>query len=182
MLAQNNKDGKMENEILYLNNGIMLKKGSTLRLNGPLGEDARFKYIFHAPDNLFDDVKLSMSKPAEPYYAAKDVTVRKIRYSGGKAEEDGKWIVRIRTDKKEDFVCDIVAALESGEISAMQSITNVVQTPQQPETVSAQPDNKATTSPAISVADELAKLKKLMDEGVITKEEFEAQKKKLLDM
>ena len=32
-----------------------------------------------------------------------------------------------------------------------------------------------------SVADELIKLKKLMDEGVLSKEEFEAQKKKLLD-
>jgi hypothetical protein len=32
-----------------------------------------------------------------------------------------------------------------------------------------------------SVADELTKLKKLMDEGVLTKEEFEAQKKKLLE-
>ena len=33
----------------------------------------------------------------------------------------------------------------------------------------------------ISVADELIKLKKLMDEGVITNEEFQSQKKKLLD-
>lgn len=32
----------------------------------------------------------------------------------------------------------------------------------------------------LSVADELSKLKKLMDDGVLTKEEFEAQKKKLL--
>ena len=31
-----------------------------------------------------------------------------------------------------------------------------------------------------SVADELAKLKKLYDEGAITKKEYEAQKKKLL--
>ncbi|HVZ55670.1 MAG TPA: SHOCT domain-containing protein [Chitinophagaceae bacterium] len=31
-----------------------------------------------------------------------------------------------------------------------------------------------------STADELAKLKKLMDDGVITTEEFEAQQKKLL--
>lgn len=40
------------------------------------------------------------------------------------------------------------------------------------------PENKVQ----ISVADELTKLKKLMDEGVITKEEFEAQKKKLLGL
>lgn len=34
---------------------------------------------------------------------------------------------------------------------------------------------------AVSVADELTKLKKLFDDGVLTKEEYEAQKKKLLE-
>jgi Short C-terminal domain len=33
----------------------------------------------------------------------------------------------------------------------------------------------------ISVADELVKLKKLLDEGILTKDEFDAQKKKLLE-
>ena len=33
----------------------------------------------------------------------------------------------------------------------------------------------------VSVADELTKLKKLLDDGVLTKEEYEAQKKKLLE-
>lgn len=46
-------------------------------------------------------------------------------------------------------------------------------------------DNKAakssaTTTPSGSVADELIKLKGLMDAGVLTEEEFEAQKKALL--
>lgn len=35
--------------------------------------------------------------------------------------------------------------------------------------------------PQISVADELTKLKKLYDDGVLSKEEYEAQKKKLLE-
>lgn len=38
----------------------------------------------------------------------------------------------------------------------------------------------STTSPTFSVADELIKLKSLMDSGVLTKDEFDAQKKKLL--
>jgi hypothetical protein len=32
------------------------------------------------------------------------------------------------------------------------------------------------------VADEIEKLKKLLDSGAITKDEYESQKKKLLDM
>jgi len=42
-------------------------------------------------------------------------------------------------------------------------------------------DSKSNgASPQFSVADELTKLKKLLDDGAITKKEYEAQKKKLL--
>jgi hypothetical protein len=41
-------------------------------------------------------------------------------------------------------------------------------------------DQKAGTSPQFSVADELLKLKKLLDSGAITQAEYDAQKKKLL--
>ena len=40
--------------------------------------------------------------------------------------------------------------------------------------------SKAAKPAGVSAADELLKFKKLLDEGVITQEEFEAQKKKLL--
>lgn len=40
---------------------------------------------------------------------------------------------------------------------------------------------KKETSTSVSIADELTKLKKLYDDGILTKEEFEAQKKKLLE-
>ena len=43
------------------------------------------------------------------------------------------------------------------------------------------PENNGT-APAISVADELFKLKQLLDMGVLTQDEFDAQKKKLLQM
>jgi len=42
-----------------------------------------------------------------------------------------------------------------------------------------EPSNKST-QPNFSSADEILKLKKLADEGVLTKEEFEAKKKQLL--
>jgi hypothetical protein len=41
-------------------------------------------------------------------------------------------------------------------------------------------DQKVNTSPKFSVADELLKLKKLLDSGAITQAEYDAQKKKLL--
>ncbi|MDR0659971.1 MAG: SHOCT domain-containing protein [Prevotellaceae bacterium] len=196
LFAQENKDGKMTGDILRLNNGVMLRKGTIMKLNGPLGDNSRFKYIHHPPDNLFDDMKANLTKPAEPYYAGKNASIRKIRYAGDKKDsKNGRWMIRIRIDdSKTDLLCDVVAALKSGEISAMQAIETSVQqvapvqaAPEQPiqQQVTAQPaqsESKTSTAPAFSVADELLKLKKLLDEGIITKEEFEAQKKKLLDM
>jgi hypothetical protein len=38
----------------------------------------------------------------------------------------------------------------------------------------------ALSAPTASIAEEIAKLKRLLDEGTITKEEFERAKKKLL--
>ncbi len=188
LFAQKNKDGEMRGDVLYLNNGVMIKKGSKLMINGPLGDDSRFKYVHHAPDNLFEDITVTLNNPAEPYYAAKEVTVRKVRYVGKKSDTDGQWIIRLRNIDKVDFLCDIVPALQTGEVSAMQVTTVVPQTPPTQATpttsvvtTTPQPESK-TTNPSISVADELLKLKKLMDEGIITKEEFEVQKKKLLDM
>lgn len=43
------------------------------------------------------------------------------------------------------------------------------------------PQSNSTTNKQSSVADELTKLKKLYDDGILTKDEFEAQKKKLLN-
>lgn len=44
------------------------------------------------------------------------------------------------------------------------------------------PRKKLVTSSNISIADEIVKFKKLVDDGVITQEEFEAKKKQLLDL
>jgi hypothetical protein len=67
------------------------------------------------------------------------------------------------------FEVDIDNAIEAGEIYV-------------PEEFRPKPKPLVVeVKQSISVADEIAKLKKLYDDGVLTKEEFEAQKKKLLD-
>lgn len=48
--------------------------------------------------------------------------------------------------------------------------------------MTAQGQSGSTTAPATSVADEIVKFKKLMDDGIITPEEFEAKKKQLLGL
>lgn len=60
---------------------------------------------------------------------------------------------------------DVEAAIQSGELVL-------------PEQYRKSESPKEST---LSVADELTKLKKLYDDGILTKDEFEAQKKKLLN-
>jgi hypothetical protein len=50
-----------------------------------------------------------------------------------------------------------------------------------PESPVTQPQNPSGATQTTSVADEILKLKNLMESGIITEEEFEAQKKKLLE-
>lgn len=59
-------------------------------------------------------------------------------------------------------------------VSLLQIITNC------PNTVSDVAEQQGTTSISVSAADEIRKYKKLMDEGIISREEFEAKKKQLL--
>lgn len=65
-------------------------------------------------------------------------------------------------------VVELDAAIQAGEIVAING------KPIKPATTSTQPGTG-------SVADELKKLKELLDQGILTKEEFEAAKKKLLN-
>ncbi|MBD2705507.1 SHOCT domain-containing protein [Spirosoma sp. BT702] len=64
---------------------------------------------------------------------------------------------------------EIIPAIEFGEVTAIND---------EPVGPVKQESKPATTA---SVADELLKLKQLLDAGAITKDEYESQKKKLLN-
>jgi hypothetical protein len=67
------------------------------------------------------------------------------------------------------YECDINSAIASGEIEVPEQY--------RPK----QKPMEVVIKNGFSIADELLKLKKLLDDGILTKEEFEAQKKKLLE-
>lgn len=77
------------------------------------------------------------------------------------------------------FVAIIPPILMQDKVNAVikSKTASVVSTPQQPE----EPQTSATQVNA-GIPEELKKYKELLDEGVITQEEFDAKKKQLLDM
>lgn len=69
-----------------------------------------------------------------------------------------------------NYLADIEMGIESEEIVAINSRTfGKAQTA------------SVTTAPASSKADELKKLKELLDSGALTQKEYDAEKKKILD-
>ncbi len=71
------------------------------------------------------------------------------------------------------------AQLEQEVQNVQQSQNQDQEVYQQPQ-IDQQPQEQSNVQQLTGVADEIIKLKKLMDDGVITKEEFETQKSKLL--
>jgi hypothetical protein len=87
------------------------------------------------------------------------LTVHSIRRDGSKKSGD-KYHLVVTGENSFKWWVDIQNAIESGEIASNA-----------PKTVQ---------SPAPSIADEIKKLKELLDSGAITQEEYDSQKKKLL--
>ena len=138
--------------------GYKYRVGDQVKMGLGNMSDGVFKYAYVDPAS-FRGVMLA---PKVLYmwsqYANKNFTIKKIKEGKGKTylvlKEDGPWLV------------DVEAALQVGELltgaAPKQTVVPTMQAPSQ--------------------ADELAKFKKLMDDGVITKDEFEAKKKQILGL
>lgn len=148
-----------ELDSVKLTTGWVIYPGDTLRIGRGTMADRSFAYIGTNP-NVFSTVPI----PLGSGYAGLNLYVKRIkevRLKGAKKIElvvGGGNIVNYRVQ--------IEQAIETGEIippARYQSIGT--------KSVAVQP---------ASVADELLKLKKLLDDGILTQPEYDAQKKKLL--
>jgi Short C-terminal domain len=91
----------------------------------------------------------------------------------------------MRGDNEHGYVCyakiKLRNTLVNYEIDVENAlISNELVLPEQFKKAKNDVPKQVIVSQQISIADELIKLKKLLDDGVLTKEEFESQKKKVL--
>lgn len=141
--------------------GWVIKVGQNINLGTGTMADKSFAYVGTTP-NLLSTIPI----PLGSSYAGLNLTVKRIvekKFKGAKKIElvvSGGNIVNYRVQ--------IEQAIEAGEILPPIEYRKKVE-----PTVIIQNNT--------SVADELVKLKKLYDDGLLSKEEFEAQKKKLLE-
>ena len=144
--------------------GTVVHAGDTLRLGRGSLLNGEFQYVF-VPDNVFTGNKRvnfasSMSNLT--------VRVKDLRFQHS-ANYGDKTVAVVRANTINGCV-DLNAAEDAGEIITAHTRRAAISAAGGP----------VTAAPALSTADELAKLKKLYDQKVLTKAEYEAQKAKLL--
>ncbi|MCM4170060.1 SHOCT domain-containing protein [Arenibacter sp. TNZ] len=138
-------------------NGINYKVGDILWLGKGSGEDGSFQYVKiggWAKKLSSTPMKLSFKNENRPF------TIKKMyKY---RSEKWKSVHLTLGSDSSTNYSMDLDNALKSGEVK--QTI------------------EKRNNSPSLSFDkyDQIAKLKKLFDDGALTKEEFESEKTKLL--
>jgi hypothetical protein len=166
--AQVSLTPRIENDSLYTSSGMVVGKGQKIKLGLGTMPDGNFKFIRINSSSIFNNSEVgnynsgynannvnSMNRRE----SGKEFTVVKIEKRGNEEHGYTYYVVVAGTPRYE---VDIENAIASGELVAPYRI-------------------KAGQTTQFSVADELIKLKKILDEGLLTNEEFVVQKKKLLN-
>jgi len=150
---------KFENDTLYTSSGFKIYKGQTLHFGKGTRKNGKFRYI---------NIK---SETAATSLANNSIVVKQLKNYGisqlgnGYIEIIGSIVFK---DGSKGYV-DIHMAFDHAIENSPNLPSELI--------VPAEFRNK----PTFSVADELDKLNKLYQDGILTKEEFESQKKKLLE-
>jgi len=189
--AQADNFAELRNSVLHLKNGITLRTDDILVLGNATGcYENCFEYIFHEPAEMIPQLTHQFTKNVYASYSGNKVSIKKIKQITKNKEKI--WLLTLTfRERKETFYCYLEQAFNAGEIILTPQTNNWNAGNNQSETKPAEqkiPEQPAQTlqpndqtKPNFSVADEIRKLKALLDEGVITNEEFEKLKAKLLE-
>jgi hypothetical protein len=157
LLAVAQMPGSRINTPITLADGTSLEAGDLLHLGLGTMPDGTFKYLYQ-PYNVFSGSPL---KNLRSHYAGKSVMVLFFKHD---TKGGDKYYAVFNEDSNHNKMVDLTPAIESGEVIGVNDIRFA-----------------RKPSPVALVADELLKLKQLLDAGAITQAEYDAQKKKLLN-
>jgi len=153
----------------HVASGFLFEEGTKLKLATGTMPDGSFKFIrINAASLLsYQGSNPNMANSANalpPSFAGRQAEVARLERRGTKKTGFSDYAI-LKLGMPQRYECDIDNAIASGEIIIPGY------------------DPKGASAPKagpISIADELKKLKELLDAGAITKEEYEAMKKKLI--
>jgi hypothetical protein len=150
---------RFENDTLYTSSGYKIYKGQTIQFGKPTGNNGKFRYV---------NIK---NGTTSAYLTNNTIVIKKMKNFGISALGNGYIEIFGGILYK-----DGTKGLVDLHIAFDRAIENSLNLPSELIV----PDEYRNRSTA-SVADEINKLNKLYNDRIITKEEFEAQKKKLME-
>jgi hypothetical protein len=143
-------------------NGKTYHVGDTVKIALGSMTDGSFKYVQASQPAFLPPRRNGNDLNARKDFANTNAVVRKIKTGSRLTDNGNKTILVVKSNGLVNFDIWIEEAIAACEVTPCAASTN------------------AATVQVASVADELLKLKKLLDAGALTQDEFNAQKKKLL--
>jgi hypothetical protein len=160
--CQTNDFGRLSGDTLILNNGAKFIEGEKIHTGVGSNGSKGFEFIYTSPMSISGIIKLGSG------WSNSTMVIKGFKNYGRK-KTGYKFYIILGGGNIVNYWCDITPAIDNGEV--------IVEGVNDKATL----NKKNSSGSEISVADELAKLKKLYDDGTLTKDEYETQKKKLLD-
>jgi len=143
-------------------NGRTYHIGDTVKIALGSMPDGNFKYVLASQPAFLPPRRNGNDLSARKDFAHSNAVIKKIKTGSRLTDNGNKIILVVKGNGLINFDVWIEEAIAACEVTPCATSTS------------------AATVPATGVADELLKLKKLLDAGALTQDEFNAQKKKLL--
>ncbi len=143
-------------------NGKTYRVGDTIRVALGSMPDGNFKYVQASQPSFFPPRRNGNDLNARKDFANTSAIIKKIKTGSRLTDNGNKIILVVKGNGLINFDVWIEEAIAACEVTPCATPTS------------------APTVQTANVADELLKLKKLLDAGALTQDEFNAQKKKLL--
>ena len=156
--SQESAEGRIVKDTLFLTSGAKFVIGDKVKLGYGSNPRKDFQFITLSPWSIAGPVPLGSA------WNGLNMTVKDFKFEGTK-RQGKKFYLVMKGGNLSPYWADVVAAVEQKEIVV----------PGVNDKSAGQPTGSAT-----SLADELSKLKKLYSDSTLTKEEYEAAKKKLI--
>jgi hypothetical protein len=164
-----------ENDTLKSSTGYKITAGDNLKVGTGSANDGAFNFIRISANSMFQtyspnglNTRGAAANNALPArYSGLNLEVKKIEKRGN-TKRGFVYYAIVKAGTVARYEVDIENAIAKEEIIVPDQF---------------KPKSKVTTTVVgqISIADELTKLKKLLDDNILTQEEYETQKKKLLE-
>lgn len=164
-------DGKNKNDYaytigdtLFMNDGNRFVVGENLKLGYGSNPRKDFQFINISPASWATIMAGPKIVSLGSGWANLEMTIKDFKLWGTK-KQGKKWYIILGGGNIANYACEIREALDFGEVRTALNDSK---------------KQNNTNNSDLSIADELKKLKELLDSGIITQEEFDAQKAKLL--